>query len=335
MNRAEGPTNFDKERPWKNRPFSRLVFSVKTVLPDHLSAMGRKKRPHFWKREVRLFTIAECPNQHAFDQPEYLLEKFEMLSTIARYSLRSLILFSCLAVAEITFCQEDDVLSRIYGTGVHAYFRGDYRQAHARLTTAIESGNRDPRAYYFRGLAYQKLGRPEQANQDFAAAAAREVRDGNLADPVSRALMRVQGPTRLKLESYRTEARRQINKRHSEMDEDRFTPRGKERQSPPPVVEPEEVTTEETDTDFSPSEEPTAENETDDSEKPKDEPGDPFTDNETDDSEKPEEDPEDPFTDNETDDSEKPKDEPEDPFTENETDDSEKPEEDPENPFDS
>jgi len=227
-----------------------------------------------------------------------------MLSTIARYSLRSLLLLSCLAVAEIAFCQQDDVLSRIYGTGVHAYFRGDYRQAYKRLTTAIESGNRDPRAYYFRGLAYQKLGRPEQANQDFTRAADLEVRDGNLADPVSRALMRVQGPTRLKLESYRTEARRKINKRHGEMDEDRFTPRGKERLSPEPVLEPEEVTTKETDTegtatDFPPLEEPPVDKETDDSEKPKDEPGDPFTENETDDSEKPKEDPgENPFEEN-------------------------------------
>ncbi len=178
-----------------------------------------------------------------------------MLSTIARYSLRSLLLFSCLAVADIAFCQQDDILSRIYGMGVHAYFGGDYRQAHERLTTTIESGNRDPRAYYFRGLTYQKLGRPEQAKQDFAKAADIEVQDGNLADPVSRALMRIQGPTRLELENYRTEARRKINKRHGEMDQDRFTPRGKERQSPEPVLEPEEEASDDNEDATSSSEE--------------------------------------------------------------------------------
>ena len=221
-----------------------------------------------------------------------------MLSTIARYSLRSLLLFSCLAVADIAFCQQDDILSRIYGMGVHAYFGGDYRQAHERLTTTIESGNRDPRAYYFRGLTYQKLGRPEQAKQDFAKAADIEVQDGNLADPVSRALMRIQGPTRLELENYRTEARRKINKRHGEMDQDRFTPRGKERQSPEPVLEPEKTTPEKTAPkepapDFPPPEEPPVDTGTDEPEKPKDEPEDPFAEDETDEPEKPEDNSED------------------------------------------
>jgi tetratricopeptide (TPR) repeat protein len=228
------------------------------------------------------------------------LEKFEMLSTIARYSLRSLLLFSCLAVAEIAFCQQDDILSRIYGMGVHAYFGGDYRQAHERLTTTIESGNRDPRAYYFRGLTYQKLGRPEQAKQDFAKAADIEVQDGNLADPVSRALMRIQGPTRLELENYRTEARRKINKRHGEMDQDRFTPRGKERQSPEPVLEPEEEASDDNEDATSSSEEEAddasqKDEGTDEPEKPKDEPEDPFAEDETDELEKPKDEPEDPF----------------------------------------
>ena len=226
------------------------------------------------------------------------LEKFEMLSTIARYSLRSLLLFSCLAVAEIAFCQQDDVLSRIYGKGVHAYFRGDYQQAHKRLTTAIESGNRDPRAYYFRGLTYQKLGRPEQAKQDFAKAADIEVKDGDLADPVSRALMRIQGPTRLELENYRTEARRKINKRHGEMDEDRFTPRGKERQSPEPVLEPEEEASDDNEDATSSSEEEADDASqkgegTDEPEKPKNEPEDPFKEDETDEPEKSEDNSED------------------------------------------
>ena len=288
----------------EDRSFSRVGIFIKNGTSGPSDYYEGKNGPRFWKREEPLFTMKQSVQTNTNHQSRAPLEKFEMLSTIARYSLRSLLLLSCLAVAEIAFCQQDDVLSRIYGTGVHAYFRGDYQQAYKRLTTAIESGNRDPRAYYFRGLAYQKLGRPEQANQDFTRAADLEVRDGNLADPVSRALMRVQGPTRLKLESYRTEARRKINKRHGEMDEDRFTPRGKERLSPEPVLEPEEVTTKETDTegtatDFPPLEEPPVDKETDDSEKPKDEPGDPFTENETDDSEKPKEDPgENPFEEN-------------------------------------
>lgn len=164
-----------------------------------------------------------------------------MFRILVRSRLRSLLIFALLATTETAISQEDDILSRIYGEGVHAYNRGDYRRAHERLTTTIESGNRDPRAYYFRGLTYQKLARPEQASRDFAEAANLEVRDGNLADPVSRALTRVQGPDRLEIESFRSEARRKLNRRRVRMDQDRFTPPGQERRNPDPVAEPVET----------------------------------------------------------------------------------------------
>ena len=164
-----------------------------------------------------------------------------MFRILVRSSLRSLLIFALLATTQTAISQEDDILSQIYGEGVHAYNRGDYRQAHERLTTTIESGNRDPRAYYFRGLTYLKLARPEQASQDFAKAANLEVQDGNLADPVSRALTRVQGPDRSELESFRSEARRKLNRRRVRMDQDRLTPPGQERPSPDPVAEPVET----------------------------------------------------------------------------------------------
>ena len=97
--------------------------------------------------------------------------------------------------------QEDEILNRLYGNGVHAYKRGDYIQAHRWLSEAIDSGNRDPRTRYFRGLAYLKLGRPEQASNDFDKAAAREVGDGNLAKLVDQSLVTVQGLDRYRLES--------------------------------------------------------------------------------------------------------------------------------------
>ena len=85
--------------------------------------------------------------------------------------------------------QEDEILNRLYGNGVHAYKRGDYVEAHRWLSEAIDSGNRDPRTRYFRGLAYLKLGRPEQASNDFDNAAEREVGDGNLTKLVDQARM--------------------------------------------------------------------------------------------------------------------------------------------------
>ena len=62
---------------------------------------------------------------------------------------------------------QDGVLSQLYGNGVHAYFAGDYAKAHELLSSAISSGWRDPRCYYFRGLSYWKLGRPQEAAADF------------------------------------------------------------------------------------------------------------------------------------------------------------------------
>ena len=49
---------------------------------------------------------------------------------------------------------QDGVLSQLYGNGVHAYFAGDFVKAHDLLSSAIAGGSRDPRCYYFRGLAY-------------------------------------------------------------------------------------------------------------------------------------------------------------------------------------
>ncbi len=48
---------------------------------------------------------------------------------------------------------QEAVLEELYGSGVHKYFSGDYAGADADLTAAVDGGSRDPRVYYFRGLA--------------------------------------------------------------------------------------------------------------------------------------------------------------------------------------
>lgn len=104
------------------------------------------------------------------------------------------------AMTEVT------ALARAYGGGVHAYFSGDAQRAYDDLTQAIEAGTRDPRAWYFRGLAALKLGRLDEAEADFSTAATRETEAaGDWA--VSRSLERVQGPDRLALERHRVRAR--------------------------------------------------------------------------------------------------------------------------------
>lgn len=102
---------------------------------------------------------------------------------------------------------QDAVLGQKYGSGVHAYFSGDYSRAFEQLNAAIEAGSQDPRAFYFRGLAYLRLGRPQEAKQDFRQASGLESKDVNKFYDVSRALERVQGSARVELESYRVDAR--------------------------------------------------------------------------------------------------------------------------------
>jgi hypothetical protein len=98
-------------------------------------------------------------------------------------------------------------LAELYGQGVHAYFRGDVRTAHQFFSDAIEQGSRDPRCYFYRGLAYASLGRPTEAEADYKSGAALEVSSTDRIYPVSDSLQRIQGRTRLQIEKHRQVAR--------------------------------------------------------------------------------------------------------------------------------
>jgi hypothetical protein len=111
-----------------------------------------------------------------------------------------------LMMAATTSAQELGI-SDMYGRGVHAYFSGQPRAAYQYLTTAIKAGTHDPRAYYFRGLTYQQLGRPTEAQADFRTGATLEQEDVGGLFYVDRSLERVQGASRLTIEKYRAEAR--------------------------------------------------------------------------------------------------------------------------------
>ncbi len=120
---------------------------------------------------------------------------------------------------------QDPVLSELYGRGVHQYFAGHYSDAHELLDLTIKEGDLDPRAYYFRGLSYARLGRPDEAKADFARAAELEVMNTQSAFNVGRALERIQGGERLEIERIRRMARvaaRGKTKRRSRARYERF-----------------------------------------------------------------------------------------------------------------
>ncbi len=111
------------------------------------------------------------------------------------------------AVSRRRAAAQEAVLGQEYGSGVHAYFAGEYAKAYEQLTAAIEGGSKDPRAFYFRGLAYLNLGRPTEAAVDFRKGAELESKDVNKFYDVGKSLERVQGSARLELENYRVAAR--------------------------------------------------------------------------------------------------------------------------------
>lgn len=102
---------------------------------------------------------------------------------------------------------QDALLNDLYGRGVHAFFGRQYTEAHELFTEAIDSGSRDPRNYYFRGLTNSRLGRPDEAKSDYQKGAEMELVATDQFYNVSQSLTRIQGGDRLQLEQMRSSAR--------------------------------------------------------------------------------------------------------------------------------
>jgi hypothetical protein len=131
------------------------------------------------------------------------------MHTIVRRGMRLGVTAATLCLAATSHAQPTSdslALANAYGTGVHAFYSGDLNRSIADLTSAIDGGTSDPRAWYYRGLAAWRLGRFDEAEADFREGAERETSTIG-SWPVSRSLERVQGTERLRLERYRTRAR--------------------------------------------------------------------------------------------------------------------------------
>ncbi|MBN2476283.1 MAG: hypothetical protein JXB62_16845 [Pirellulales bacterium] len=122
----------------------------------------------------------------------------------------------------VSLCAQDAVLAQKYGSGVHAYFSHDYVGAYDNLTEAIQAGTKDPRAFYFRGLTYLRLGRETEAGTDFQKGAELESGDLNRFYHVAKSLERIQGNARVTLEEYRLEARMAARQRAEELRKARY-----------------------------------------------------------------------------------------------------------------
>src|SRR4051794_21184279 len=126
-----------------------------------------------------------------------------------------------LALVATVGSAQDAMLEELYGRGVHAFFAGRMQDAYDSLNSAIASGSRDPRAYYFRGLVLSRMGRPQEAIDDFHKGAELEVLGGE-PYPVGKSLERIQGPERTALEAHRRMTRLAIHNTQSAADRVRY-----------------------------------------------------------------------------------------------------------------
>lgn len=139
----------------------------------------------------------------------------------------------CLTLALASPAWAQNAKSQLYGRGVHQYFSGDFAGAITSLTQSIDGGTVDPRVYYYRGLALAATGKPAEARADFQAGAAHEAADSTRYYLVSKALERIQGATRIELETFRVDGRKKLMAKKQEENDARY---GRIRASEPEVL---------------------------------------------------------------------------------------------------
>lgn len=95
---------------------------------------------------------------------------------------------------------------RLYSLGLSAYFDGDFARAETMFSGAIKANKKDPRGYFYRGLARTRLDKADDAKADFKKGAQIEANIGDRS-LVSAALRRIQGPVRKQIEMIRLTTR--------------------------------------------------------------------------------------------------------------------------------
>ncbi len=120
---------------------------------------------------------------------------------------------------------QDAVMDEFYGNGVHNFYDRDFFQAMQNLSIAIDGGSKDPRAYYYRGLARLRTGDTWGAHDDMQHGAHLEADDVDQFYPVAKSLERVQGADRKQLEKYRSIARAKARQRQRHRDALRYEQR--------------------------------------------------------------------------------------------------------------
>jgi hypothetical protein len=126
---------------------------------------------------------------------------------MSRHKFAACLIVGCTAIVPLAArAQQFGAADALYSNGVEAYFRGCSAEAESLFSSLMSVDPNDPRAFYFRALSLMRQGREDEARSDMEIGAQIEARSPNRFD-IGKMLERVQGPTRLLLEQYRTRAR--------------------------------------------------------------------------------------------------------------------------------
>lgn len=146
-----------------------------------------------------------------------------MLKYLVCSAAGGVLALACFPAAPVV--AQDATMDEFYGNGVHNFYDRDFFQAMHNLSTAIDGGSRDPRAFYYRGLAKLRSGDSWGAHEDMQMGASLESADVDQFYPVAKSLERVQGSDRATLEKYRALARAQARQRQLRRDAARYEQR--------------------------------------------------------------------------------------------------------------
>ena len=129
-------------------------------------------------------------------------------SAATKLAATLLLALAAVVVTETSATAQTAILGEVYGRGVHAFYAGQLQEANTYLSSAINAGIKDPRAYYFRGIVSSMRGSQYEAEADWRQGAELEAASGS-NPAIGRSLSRFQGSARLKLEQIRQTARLQ------------------------------------------------------------------------------------------------------------------------------
>jgi hypothetical protein len=126
---------------------------------------------------------------------------------MSRHKFAACLIVGCTSIVPLAArAQQFGAADTLYSNGVEAYFRGCSAEAESLFSSLMSVDPNDPRAFYFRALSLMRQGRADEARSDMEIGAQVEARSPHRFD-IGKMLERIQGPTRLMLEQYRSRAR--------------------------------------------------------------------------------------------------------------------------------